>query len=32
VRLATSELPAGLYWLMLRHGGEVARTRVSVVR
>ena len=32
VRLGTSELPAGLYWLTLRHGGSVARTRVSIVR
>jgi hypothetical protein len=32
VRLGTSELPAGLYWLSLRHGGGVARTRVSIVR
>lgn len=32
VRIGTSELPAGLYWLSLRHDGEVARARVSVVR
>lgn len=32
VRLGTSGLPAGLYWLTLRHGGEAARARVSVVR
>ena len=32
VRLGTSELPAGLYWLSLRHGAESARTRVSIVR
>lgn len=32
VRLGTSGLPAGLYWLTLRHGGETARARVSVVR
>jgi hypothetical protein len=32
VRLGTAELPAGLYWLSLRHGAERTRTRVSVVR
>jgi len=32
VRLGTAELPAGLYWLSLRHGGDTARTRVSIVR
>ncbi len=32
VRLGTSDLPAGLYWLSLRHGGHTARTRVSIVR
>ncbi len=32
VRLRTSELPAGLYWLSLRHGGQTVRTRVSIVR
>jgi len=32
VRVGTTGLPAGLYWLSLRHGGVEARTRVSVVR
>jgi len=32
VRLGTSKLSAGLYWLSLRHRAGSARTRVSIVR
>lgn len=32
VRFESAGLPAGLYWLSLRHSGGIARTRVSIVR